>query len=90
MWEVDETGWRYGWWNGLKASVHPDDPLSAQVEQRFERDFERGGLVLKTKGWTKMRMTATDMVITARLDAYEQGEAIFGRDFSFTVPRDHV
>jgi hypothetical protein len=37
-----------------------------------------------------MRMTATDMVITARLDAYEQGEAIFGRDFSFTVPRDHV
>ncbi|KAM0198455.1 hypothetical protein ACHAPI_003978 [Fusarium lateritium] len=90
MWEVDETGWRYGWWNGLKASVHPDDPLSAQVEQRFERDFECGGLVLKTKGWTKMKMTATDMVITARLDAYEQGEAIFGRDFSFTVPRDHV
>ncbi|CAJ0544430.1 Ff.00g036120.m01.CDS01 [Fusarium sp. VM40] len=90
MWEVDETGWRYGWWNGLKASVHPDDPLSAQVEQGFERDFERGGLVLKTKGWTKMKMTATDMVITARLDAYEQGEAIFGRDFSITVPRDHV
>ncbi|KAF4993705.1 hypothetical protein FGRMN_6282 [Fusarium graminum] len=90
MWEVAETGWRYGWWNGLKSSVRPEDPLSAQVEQRFERDFERDGIVLKTKGWTRMKMTKTDMVITARLDAYEQGEAIFGRDFAFTVPRDQV
>ncbi|KAF5666083.1 cocaine esterase [Fusarium heterosporum] len=90
MWEVAETGWRYGWWNGLKASIHPEDPLSAQVEQRFERDFERDGIALKTKGWTRMKMTKTDMIITARLDAYEQGEAIFGRDFAFTVPRDHV
>ncbi|KAF4943124.1 hypothetical protein FSARC_15035 [Fusarium sarcochroum] len=90
MWEVSETGWRYGWWTGTKASVHPDDPLSAQVEQRFERDFERGEIVLKTKGWTRMKMTATDMIITARLDAYEQGLAVFGRDFSFPVPRDHA
>ncbi|RKL46406.1 hypothetical protein BFJ70_g2898 [Fusarium oxysporum] len=37
MWEVNETGWRYGWWTGLKSSVKPDDPLSAEVEQRYNQ-----------------------------------------------------
>ncbi|KAL9566575.1 hypothetical protein ACKAV7_009490 [Fusarium commune] len=90
MWEVNETGWKYGWWTGLKSSVKPDDPLSAEVEQRFVRDFERDDIVIKTKGWTKMKMAKTDMIITARLDAYENGKAVFGRDFSFTIPRDNV
>ncbi|RKK15929.1 hypothetical protein BFJ66_g4584 [Fusarium oxysporum f. sp. cepae] len=90
MWEVNETGWRYGWWTGLKSSVKPDDPLSAEVEQRFVRDFERDDIVIKTKGWTKMKMTKTDMIITARLDAYENGKTVFGRDFSFTIPRDNA
>ncbi|PNP79384.1 hypothetical protein FNYG_07219 [Fusarium nygamai] len=90
MWQVNETGWKYGWWTGLKSSIKPDDPLSAEVEQRFQRDFERDDIVIKTKGWTKMRMTKTDMIITARLDAYENEKAVFGRDFSYTIPRDNV
>ncbi|RKK56575.1 hypothetical protein BFJ67_g3859 [Fusarium oxysporum f. sp. cepae] len=48
MWEVNETGWRYGWWTGLKSSVKPDDPLSAEVEQRYNQacdsdDIEEAG-----------------------------------------------
>lgn len=35
-------------------------------------------------------MTKTDMIITARLDAYENGKTVFGKDFSFTIPRDNV
>ncbi|KAJ4291688.1 hypothetical protein N0V90_009583 [Kalmusia sp. IMI 367209] len=90
MWEVDETGWRFGWNTELVTGVHPADPLSAEVEQRFERDFERGDIVLKIKGWTKMRMTATDMIMTARVDAWEGGKAVFGRDYEFIVPPDSI
>ncbi|KAJ4249871.1 hypothetical protein NW762_012214 [Fusarium torreyae] len=90
MWEVTETGWQFGWTTQTKAGIHPDDPLSAFVEQRFDRDFRRDEIVLKIKGWTRMRMTGMDMIITARVDAWEQDKAVFGQDYAFTVPRDHV
>lgn len=90
MWEIQRTGWRYGWRTWTISGVHPEDPLSAEVEQRFDRNFSRDKIVLKVTGWTKMKMTATDIVITARVDAFEQGESVFKRDYGFTVPRYHV
>ncbi|TPX09138.1 uncharacterized protein E0L32_001599 [Thyridium curvatum] len=90
MWKVTETGWIYGWTTETIIGIRPDDPLSARVEQSFDRDFKRDSITMKIKGWTKMTMTATDIVITARVDAWEGGESVIVRDYSFTIPRDHV
>lgn len=89
-WEVDETGWRFGWKTPMVMGIHPEDPLSAEVYQGFEREFERDDIKVSFKGWTKMRATITDWVMTARIDAWEGGKAVFGRDYEFKVPRDHV
>jgi putative CocE/NonD family hydrolase len=89
-WEIDATGWRFGWTTPLTMGVHPSDPLSAEVYQGFEREFERGDIKASFKGWTKMTATATEWIMTARVDAWEGEKAVFGRDYEFKVPRDHV
>lgn len=89
-WEIDATGWRFGWTTPLVMGIHPADPLSAEVYQGFEREFERDGFRVSFKGWTKMRATISDWIMTARIDAWEGEKAVFGRDYEFKVPRDHV
>ncbi|KAM0365358.1 hypothetical protein HYE67_003164 [Fusarium culmorum] len=89
-WKIDQTGWVYGWWTTAKTSVLPDDPLSACVEQRWEREFERDHMRLQQEGWVRMRMTKTSMIITACVDAFEQGEKIFSRNYESEVMRDCI
>lgn len=89
-WEINETGWRFGERSWLTYGVRSDDPLTAYAEQRFHREFGRDDLELSIKGRTKMSMTKTTIEINARVDAWEQGRPFFGRDFVYSIPRDHV
>ncbi|KAH7035736.1 Alpha/Beta hydrolase protein [Microdochium trichocladiopsis] len=86
-WEVDATGWKFGNIADLVVSVSPNDPLSATVEQKFDREFGRGDLDLRTNGWTKMKMTKTDMLITAYVEAWDAGKLFFQKNYSVSVPR---
>ncbi|RFU25646.1 hypothetical protein B7463_g10698, partial [Scytalidium lignicola] len=90
MFQNEDTGWRFGARLTVICTVHPDDPLSARAEQRFRKEFGRTGVDLVVEGWNKMTITQTELHLTARLDAFEQGERVFGRDYAFTILRDYV
>lgn len=85
-----DTNWCYGVHETVVCTVHPDNPLSARVEQRFHREFGVGTPNLVVDGWMKMTVDKTHFFITSRLDAYESDKSVFGRDYEFKIPRDHV
>ncbi|KIX95505.1 uncharacterized protein Z520_08625 [Fonsecaea multimorphosa CBS 102226] len=88
--EFEAIGWHYGDTSTSIYSISPDDPLSACAEMQFKQEYGRKGLDLVVEGWNKMTATRTDFHLTARFDAFENGVRVFGRDYSSTVPRDHV
>lgn len=87
--ENESNGWRCGSEQTTICSIQPNDPLSGRAELRFRKEFGRDELKLVTAGWAKMRTTRTTFEFTAHLEAWEREEQIFGKDYSFTVPRDH-
>jgi putative CocE/NonD family hydrolase len=86
---INESGWRFGERETISCSVTPDEPLSAVAEQRFRKEFGRDKLVLITEGSAKMQVTEKDLLLTARVDAWEGQEQVFGKDYTWTIPRDH-
>lgn len=90
LWENVDNGWRSGSDQTIICSIHPNNPLSARAEQRFRMEFGRGGLELVVAGWAKMAARPTSFQLTARLEAWEQETEIFGKDYSFTIPRDYL
>ncbi|EXJ67945.1 uncharacterized protein A1O5_08559 [Cladophialophora psammophila CBS 110553] len=88
--EFEAIGWHYGDASKSIYSISPDDPLSARAEVQFRQEYGRKGLDLVIEGWNRMTATQTDFHLTARFDAFENGVQVFGRDYSSTVPRDHV
>ena len=84
------TNWCYGTHETVTCSIHPDDPLSARVEQHFRKEYGLGAPNLSIAGWLKMSATKTQYHITARIDAREDQSEHFGRDYSWSFPRDHV
>ncbi|KIW64669.1 hypothetical protein PV04_09587 [Phialophora macrospora] len=88
--EFDAIGWHYGDTSTSIYSISPDDPLSAKGEMRFKQEYGRRGLDLVIEGWTKISSSSMEFHLTGRFDAFENGVSIFGRDYSSSVPRDHV
>ncbi|KIW95500.1 uncharacterized protein Z519_04085 [Cladophialophora bantiana CBS 173.52] len=88
--EFEAIGWHYGDASKSIYSISPDDPLSARAEVQFRQEYGRKGLDLVIEGWNRMTATQTDFHLNARFDAFENGVQVFGRDYSSTVPRDHV
>ncbi|EXJ95777.1 hypothetical protein A1O1_00901 [Capronia coronata CBS 617.96] len=90
LWESETSGWRYGSDQTIICTVHPNDPLTARAEQIFKKEFGREGLDLVVSGWAKMSATKTDFKLSAHLEAWEQKDKIFDRDYDFSIPRDGV
>ncbi len=84
------TNWCYGTHETVTCSIHPDEPLSARVEQRFRKEYGLGVPNLSIAGWLTMRATPTHFHIAARIDAWEDQSELFGRDYSWSFLRDHV
>ena len=80
--------WRSGSSQTTICAVKPDDPLSARAEYRFKRECGRDELSLTVQGWSRMTVTATDLIITAHREAFTQGDQFFGQDYNFTIPRN--
>ena len=87
---IDDTNWRHGARSARRYAIHPDDPLSARTENSWRKEFGRDGFEVAIEGWSRMTVTATELHLTARLDAWENGEKVFGHDFSHVIPRDHL
>ena len=70
-----------------RYSVIEDEPLSAIAEVSWTWEFERGDWRLRTESWTRVTCTKRDFLVRAKLEAYEGGTKVFGREFEERVPR---
>ena len=67
--------------------ILPDDPLSARGDCHWTDELEREGLRLRTETSCSMTSDATSFHLTARIEAYENGELIYERDVADSIPR---
>ena len=95
---VDDTGLVKNVDHGLvtgermaeRWSVHPGDPLSAEVFIEFSQRLARGNWAVRTEGWARMTGTKDALLMTAHLEAWEGAECLFARDWSSEVPRMQI
>ncbi|WP_293441690.1 CocE/NonD family hydrolase [Planktotalea sp.] len=73
------------WW-----SIHPDDPLSAKGRTHWSDELEREGITLRTEATSEMTSDATHFHLTARLEAFENGDLIFEKDVQRSILRDNL
>ena len=68
-------------------SIRPDDPLSAHARCHWTEEIEREGWSVRTETFSAMRADATHFHLTARIEAFENDELVFEKDFSETIAR---
>ncbi len=71
-------------------SIVDGDPLSAKVEFRASSGMGRGGWSMLSEVTSSMTSDRESFQVETRLEVSENGEELFSRDWSFTIPRDHV
>jgi hypothetical protein len=71
-------------------SIMPDDPLSAHATNHWTQEVERDDWHIRTETFSEMTATATHFLLKARIEAYEENELIFSRDWRETVERKLV
>ncbi|NUB45111.1 CocE/NonD family hydrolase [Fertoebacter nigrum] len=70
--------------------VHPDDPLAARAEIRWEQRLSRGDWAVRTLATAAMWSDATHLHMEARLEAFEGDNVVFARNYAEKVPRDFI
>lgn len=78
---------------GMGREVHgirPDDPLSARSETHWTQELEREDWRVRTETFSALRSDATHFHVTGRIEAYEDDQLIFERDFAESIARDHI
>jgi uncharacterized protein len=66
------------------------DPLSASVHVRCATGLGRGDWQTRVETESRMSSTATELLVTQRLDAFEGGERVYSRAWELEFPRDGV
>ena len=70
--------------------IEDGDPLSAEVECRRRMGMIRNGWSAHVETSSSMTADAETFLLVHQVDAYENGELVFSRARTFTVPRDLV
>ncbi len=70
--------------------IEEGDPLSAEVECTRRMGMIRDGWSAHVETTGSMTADAESFLLVHKVDAYENGELVFSRERSFTVPRDLV
>ncbi|KUM23710.1 peptidase S15 [Mesorhizobium loti] len=68
-------------------AIHPDDPLSATGSTHWTQTFSRDEWSVRTETFADMRCDAQNFILSARIEAYEDENLVFERDFEQTIPR---
>jgi len=66
------------------------DPLSASVHVRCTSGLGRGDCQTRVETDSRMSSTATDFLVTQRLEAFEGDECVYERTWELELPRDCV
>jgi putative CocE/NonD family hydrolase len=68
--------------------VRADDPLSAEGDIVYRQGMRRDGWSARTETRTALRLSATEFICSAELDAYVGEDRVFTTRERFAVPRD--
>ena len=71
-------------------TIHPDDPLSANVVFEWVQTLERGDWSVKTVATVTMGADKNSLIMSAKLIAYDKTSEIFSRNFNESVARRFV
>lgn len=71
-------------------SITRGDPLSLEAQEETSALRIRDGVTTEVIATGRLRASATHWIIEARLAAKENEALVFERDWSETIPRDHV
>jgi uncharacterized protein len=71
-----------------ELTIHPEDPLSAHYRILQSHDQKRDGWDIRIETETVMTSTKSELILTGRLDAFENGKRVASRNWRETVPRD--
>ena len=87
---IPEFDWEYAAASRRLFSIRPDDPLSACADITWKKEYGRGDFRIRIETRTLMRVTKTDLLLTATLDAYEGEARAFSKEWDLAIPRDHL
>ncbi len=71
-------------------SIAPDNPLSLTAEIRWTCRAEREGWRTQSHCITHLSCTATEWVVSQRIEALDDGRKVFERERNSRIPRDHM
>jgi putative CocE/NonD family hydrolase len=75
---------------GCVFRIRDGDPLSARVELARTTEVSAPGWHTSVSVWSTMTCTAETFVVSSRLEAREDGEVVFAREYGDTFRRDHA
>ena len=92
-WDIGGA-WRFA--NGITwedssittMEIRDDDPLSARVAVRNTCLYDDGELVVDVVEESEMTCTATEFLVTCRLEVREDGAPLFDRTWDYRFPRE--
>ena len=70
--------------------MHPGDPLSAQGHAHWTQTLRRGNWHVRTEAFSAMRSAAEMFYLDGRVEAYENNQLIFSKDFSENIQRNFL
>ena len=73
-----------------RFTIHPDDPLSAQISAEWVQTLSRDGWKTRTQTRGTMTSDASSFHLNMELEAYEADELIFRRAWNESIARDLV
>lgn len=79
-----------GGWMKEAWSIYSDDPLSAKVAAEWEHEGGREGQMWRTHTVSEMSADQSHFFLKARIEAYENEEKVFEKDYTDKIPRNLV
>ncbi|MDH5528641.1 MAG: CocE/NonD family hydrolase [Paracoccaceae bacterium] len=86
----DHDGWTVTSSHEEIERIHPDNPLSAELDITWNENFSRGAWEVSTKTRTTMRSTVSHFIIRGELEAHMGDELVHSQTWESEVPRDLV
>jgi len=83
-----EFGLQTGYWTKTTYSITPGDPLSAEVRCEAATELGRDGWLTRAEIRSVMDADAEHFRVRTELEAFENGERVRRREWSFETPRD--
>lgn len=85
-----DTGLTVGEISRETYRIHPDDPLCASVQIHWTTILQRDGWNVRTETYSSMHSDLTSLYVKGRVEAYEDEELVFDKDFDEQIPRQFV